>query len=173
MMKKLFLALSLSTLLPVPVLAAGTHAGEHEHSEAAHSDRHQSDHEHALSEVGSPASADDASMDIAVTLLDTMRFEFDKPLALRRGEVVRFVVTNSGKIPHEFSVGSASEQLEHRKMMQAMPNMVHEDGNTVSVEPGQTKDLVWRFDGDAEVVFACNIPGHAEAGMVRTTRLQP
>ena len=43
--------------------------------------------------------------------------------------------------------------------------MVHHDGNTVTVKPGETKELTWKFKGNSDVVFACNIPGHFEAGM--------
>ena len=57
-------------------------------------------------------------------------------------------------------------------MMRQMPNMVHDDPNTVTVEPGQTRELTWRFDGEQPVVFACNIPGHAEARMVATATLK-
>ena len=50
-------------------------------------------------------------------------------------------------------------------MMRKMPNMDHEDPNTVSLAAGETARLSWRFMGDDAVVFACNIPGHFEAGM--------
>lgn len=74
---------------------------------------------------------------------------------------------------HEFSIGSSDEQDAHRAMMRNMPNRVHADPNTVTVEPGQTRELIWRFAGEQPVVFACNIPGHAEAGMVATAMLKP
>ena len=102
-----------------------------------------------------------------------MRFAFDAPLDLKHGEAVRFVVTNRGQIRHEFSIGSADEQDAHRAAMRNMPNMVHDDPNAVTVDPGQTRELIWRFDGDQPVVFACNIPGHSEAGMVATANLKP
>ncbi|CEG59257.1 Copper-binding protein (fragment) (plasmid) [Legionella fallonii LLAP-10] len=52
-------------------------------------------------------------------------------------------------------------------MMRAMPNMVHEDGNTITLKPGETKTLTWKFKSTPghEIVFSCNIPGHFEAGM--------
>ncbi|MAZ86066.1 MAG: hypothetical protein CL693_00260 [Cellvibrionaceae bacterium] len=50
-------------------------------------------------------------------------------------------------------------------MMRSMLNMVQEDGNTVTVKPDHTKELIWQFNGGVEVVFACNILGHFEAGM--------
>jgi uncharacterized cupredoxin-like copper-binding protein len=169
------LAIGITALLPVVVIAAGSHSDpHHDHATPAAEqhggDRHDKGHTaigHA-SAVGGPAEASAAGRTINVGLLDTMRFAFDAPLALKRGEVVRFVVTNRGQMRHEFSIGSEAEQDSHRAMMRSMPNMVHQDPNAVTVEPGETKELVWRFDGDQPVVIACNIPGHAEAGMILT-----
>ncbi|MDE1173758.1 MAG: plastocyanin/azurin family copper-binding protein [Parvibaculaceae bacterium] len=54
----------------------------------------------------------------------------------------------------------------------AMPAtaMKHDDPNAVLVEPGQTKELVWTFPAgskkSAGLEFSCNMPGHAESGMV-------
>jgi uncharacterized cupredoxin-like copper-binding protein len=79
---------------------------------------------------------------------------------------VRFVVTNFGKIDHEFSVATHAEHLEHRKMMAEMPDMKHADRNMVTLKPGQTKSLIWEFGPRRnDLEFACDIPGHAEAGM--------
>ena len=49
--------------------------------------------------------------------------------------------------------------------MRKMPDMKHKDPNTVSLAPGESAMLSWRFKGSDTVVFACNIPGHFEAGM--------
>jgi uncharacterized cupredoxin-like copper-binding protein len=54
-----------------------------------------------------------------------------------------------------------------------MPGMTHSDGNTMTVEPGMTETLTWDFEGDDVVVFACNIPGHYEAGMFQKAVLKP
>ncbi len=43
--------------------------------------------------------------------------------------------------------------------------MTHEGPNTVLVAPGKTAELTWRFVEPAELEFACNLPGHYEAGM--------
>jgi uncharacterized cupredoxin-like copper-binding protein len=43
--------------------------------------------------------------------------------------------------------------------------MTHEGPNTVLVAPGKTAELTWRFGEPAELEFACNLPGHYEAGM--------
>lgn len=137
--------------------------GHHEKKSAGHGGDHEHDSE--ASPVGVPADASKATRTIAVTTKDTMRYEFSSDLNLKAGEIVKFVVTNEGKIAHEFSVGDAEEQKSHLAMMANMPNMVHEDGNTVTVKPGQTKTLTWKFTPGSEVVFACNIPGHFQAGM--------
>lgn len=172
-MKKIVLTLGILSLFPMVSIAGGTR-GNHQHSADAH-DGHlqgnQMQSKHA-SAVGRAGQQSEVSKTVTVALLDTMRFEFDPPLNLAQGDVVLFKVSNQGKIRHEFSIGSENEQSGHRQMMQQMPNMVHEDPNTVTVEPGQTKELVWKFEGNVPVVFACNIPGHAEAGMVAQIHLQ-
>jgi uncharacterized cupredoxin-like copper-binding protein len=144
------------------------HAGHaHADKKGAHSKGHQ--HDSGTSPVGKPAAPAQATRTIQVTTKDTMRYEFSTTPDLKAGDVVKFVITNEGKIAHEFSIGDEQEQQAHRQMMRKMPNMVHEDGNTVTIQPGQTKTLTWQFKGGSEAVFACNIPGHFEAGMVART----
>ena len=97
-------------------------------------------------------------------MMDTMKFNFSQS-DLEEGDIVKFIVMNKGKVPHEFSIGTVEEQAAHRKMMKDMPNMKHDDGTAVSVAPGKTGELVWQFMGTGKVQFACNVPGHFEAGM--------
>ena len=151
------------------------HGGNHHgngHGETHHNGNHghNSGHGHGSgghmqSTVGMPAKAEQATKTIAVELLDTMRFKFSEEVKIKDGDIVKFVVTNTGRLPHEFSIGDQQEQDAHRQMMRNMPNMHHEDGNAVSLKPGETKILTWHFKGSGDVVFACNIPGHYEAGM--------
>lgn len=142
------------------------------HSEHVHSGDSHSGAVHAASGVGSPARAKDAGKVISVTMLDTMRYEFDRPLTIKGGDIVRFTVVNKGKLRHEFSIGDVAEQQQHAAMMREMPDMMHKDGNTLSLESGESGEITWRFEGDEEVVFACNIPGHFEAGMFRKLMLE-
>lgn len=181
LLKRNSLILALGALLVSPGLwAGGTHGdGHHGHSAAtghAHGTMHKDDHGHAqggiaASAVGAQGNPSQVTRIINVELLDSMRFAFSPKMQLKRGDVVRFVVRNTGAIRHEFSIGSAAEQEAHRAMMRKMPGMVHEDANSVTVEPGQTRELVWAFTGDNQVVFACNIPGHSEAGMTASVSL--
>jgi uncharacterized cupredoxin-like copper-binding protein len=147
---KNLLTLILLTLTYTSALAGGTH-----------------DHGHGKAEfaVGEPTE-DKPDRVFDVSMRDTMRFVFSPEFEdLHDGEVIRFNVRNDGKILHEFSIGNAAEQMEHAKMMRDMPNMKHEDPNTVSLEPGASATITWRFKGQDTVVFSCNIPGHFEAGM--------
>ena len=145
-------------------MTAALAGGNHDHG-------HHSEEKNHNSPVGSPVDASKATRTIKVDTKDSMRYEFSENLNIQAGEVIKFVVTNVGKIPHEFSVGDKDEQIAHQKMMEKMPDMVHEDGNTVTVKPGETKELTWKFTGGADIVFACNIPGHFQAGMFKKAKV--
>jgi uncharacterized cupredoxin-like copper-binding protein len=93
-----------------------------------------------------------------------MRYTPEK-LTVKSGQTVRFIVTNAGKIEHEFVIGDAEEQRQHAEMMKETPNMKHDEGNAVFLEPGETKELIWRFGKRGNVEVACHLPGHYEAGM--------
>ncbi|MCE9648402.1 MAG: cupredoxin family protein [Parvibaculum sp.] len=93
-----------------------------------------------------------------------------KELTFKKGETIRFVFVNKGEQPHEFTIANEAEQLEHRQMMSEMAGMDmagmhHNDGNSISTEPGETKELIWTFTTAGKFEFACNYPGHAEVGM--------
>lgn len=100
-------------------------------------------------------------------------------LTSKVGETVKFVLVNSGEQDHELTIGDTAFQLDHRKVMQDMAAMPgagmkrigghdHAVGSAVSVKPGETRELVWQFTRAGAFEFACNFPGHAEAGMAGT-----
>ena len=150
-MKHIFIVVVLS-LFSTIALASGTHSHSHESMKYS---------------VGEPGKGSPNRV-ISVSMRDTMRFEFAPELdSLKDGETIEFRVRNDGNIQHEFSVGNAEDQIKHAQMMQKMPDMKHNDPNTVSLAPGESASLSWRFMGKDTVVFACNIPGHFEAGMKR------
>ena len=43
--------------------------------------------------------------------------------------------------------------------------MKHDDPNSVLLEPGQSKEVIWKFSDKGNIEFACNVPGHYQAGM--------
>ncbi|CDU05979.1 copper-binding protein [Vibrio coralliirubri] len=152
-------------------------SGEMDHSKMDHSMMKDGKMDHSMmnmegmSEVGMPATGAKPDKVVHVLLSDDMKITFKNKVDIEPNDVVQFVVMNTGKIDHEFSIGSASEQLEHREMMKNMGNHAHDSGSTVTVKPGKAKQLLWHFHGDNNVEFACNIPGHAEAGMVKSLTL--
>lgn len=156
-MKHFFIALSLG-LFSSTLLAGGTQSHGH-------------DHDAMQSSVGEPASGKPDRI-IRVAMRDSMRFVFEPALnSLRHGESVEFRVRNEGAIPHEFSIGNLEEQIAHAKMMREMPSMKHNDPNAITLRAGERGRLAWRFLGNDEVVFACNIPGHTEAGMIHSVAI--
>lgn len=101
----------------------------------------------------------------------TMVFSPDA-LHIKRGDTVRFDVTNAGKATHEFRIDSVAGNAEHEAMMRAMPNMEHHEGNSVALAPGATGHLTWTFTRTGTFQFACLIPGHFEAGMHGTITVE-
>lgn len=124
------------------------------------------DHGYAFGAPGDPRHVDRT---IRVTASDT---EFDvRNLHIHAGETIRFIVTNSGELDHDFTIGPADLQAKHRREMMEMMNHsdgmagAHEEPNAVYLKPGETKELIWRFSKTRELEFACNVPGHYESGM--------
>lgn len=126
-----------------------------------------------MTDVGMPAKGVKPNKVIQVILDDDMSMTFASNSDIQPNDVVQFVVMNKGKIDHEFTIGSEQEQEKHREMMRNMAGMNHDhdSGNSVTVAPGKAKQMLWHFHGNPNVEFACNIPGHAEAGMVKKITL--
>lgn len=142
-------------------------------------------------DFGQPASAAQASRSVEVVMGD-MSFD-PKAIQIKPGETVRFVLVNKGRLLHEFNLGDAAMHARHQQEMLQMQQsgmltptgtkemshdmagmdhaamghgMKHDDPNSVLVEPGKTAELTWTFSKATSLEFACNIPGHYQAGMV-------
>ncbi len=150
-------ALILVSALIATVPAMANEGGEHHHTEAD------------AAAFGKPG--DTTNVDRTITIVAT-EIEFDvKNVTVKAGETVRFILVNKGEQSHELSIGSADEMAEHRQMMvdmagMDMRKMHHAEGNSVSTEPGETKELIWQFGKAGAYEFSCNYPGHSEIGMV-------
>jgi len=135
----------------------------HKHGNDSAATKDSDDTHHGDSVAGRPGNPKKISRTIKITALD---IKYDKPeIPVKAGETIKFVVTNTGKLRHEFMIGDMEEQRQHAEMMKQMPDMVHEDANTLTLEPGETKSLVWQFTKTGKLEVACHIPGHYEAGM--------
>lgn len=102
---------------------------------------------------------------VRVDMHDRMRFT-PADLVVRRGDTVRFVVHNGGRVLHEMVLGTVDELRAHAELMRRFPDMEHDEPNMVHVKPGARGSIVWQFDQPGVFQFACLIPGHFEAGMV-------
>lgn len=116
------------------------------------------------SPIGEPGNATAVSRTVAITMNDQMRF-VPSNIAVKRGETVRFVVKNTGGVPHEFMLGEIKALKEHAEVMRQHPTMEHDEPNAITVQPAETGELIWRFTTAGRVDFACLIPGHFEQGM--------
>ncbi|ANY83947.1 copper resistance protein (plasmid) [Microvirga ossetica] len=105
---------------------------------------------------------------IEVTMKETedakMLFEPNK-VEIKRGEQVKFVLKNTGKVDHEFMLDSVQNNAKHKVAMQQNPDMEHDDPNGKRLTPSASNEIVWRFTKAGTFEFACLIPGHYESGM--------
>jgi uncharacterized cupredoxin-like copper-binding protein len=102
---------------------------------------------------------------IRVDMKDNMRFT-PANVTVKRGQTVKFVVHNEGKVLHEMVLGTKEALKEHAELMKKFPEMEHADANMAHVKPGKSGEIVWQFTKPGEFQFACLQPGHFEAGMV-------
>ncbi len=118
-------------------------------------------------QYGVPGKARMVTRTVRITALDTMRF-LPSSVNVRPGQTVRFIIHNAGHLTHEFVVGDRAEQREHEAEMEAHPDMkMDHDPNGLTVPPGATRTLIWRFPHRvATLEYACHEPGHFAAGMV-------
>jgi uncharacterized cupredoxin-like copper-binding protein len=149
---KVFLIVTLVVVLVVVILliTGGGHGP----------DRHMS-----TGGIGGPAEAGEEGRTVQVSTLDTMTFE-PSSISVSAGETVTFAVTNAGQAVHEFTLGDAAMQQEHAEAMAHMPaGMAHDTSNSIILQPGETKEMTWRFGDAATLEYACHQPDHYQAGM--------
>lgn len=142
-------------------------------------------------DIGQPGDSQKVDRTIEVKIGDSF-FE-PKSIDVKPDETIRFVLKNEGTLLHEFNIGKAAAHAAHQKEMAAMfqngslsptgkgqamndmdhsmvgmkmDGMAHNDPNSVLIEPGATKELVWTFSKSTGLEFACNVPGHYQSGMV-------
>ena len=109
--------------------------------------------------------------------------------ASKKGETIKFKVYNFGEFVHEFNIATKKMHLKHQpEMMKLVENeillgdkidkkkmkemakkdhsMSHSHANSVLLEPNEDGEIIWKFNTEAKLEAACNIPGHYETGMI-------
>ena len=127
-------------------------------------------HSHAEFSAGEPGNPKRPARVVLVTMREgdgKMMFIPDR-VEVKRGEQIRFMLTNIGELEHEFVLATTEENLKHAEEMQKNPDMEHDDPNAKRVAPKKKNEIVWRFTKAGTFEFGCLIPGHRESGMTGT-----
>lgn len=160
MLHRIALAAALAALLAVAVPAQAhdkhSHAAPKKYDPAQVVDT-------PFGRQGDPAQA---RRTIAIGMGDDMRYT-PAEITVNRGETVRLVISNKGKLLHELVLGTPEQLRKHAEVMRQHPDMDHgDDPSMVHVKPGKKGEVVWQFTKAGEFQYGCLLPGHFEAGMV-------
>ena len=108
---------------------------------------------------------------------------------IKKNQTIKFIVYNYGELVHEFNIGTKKMHLKHQpEMMRMVENeillvdridkkkmkelskkdhsMSHSHSNSVLLEPNESAEIIWKFNTEAILEAACNVPGHYEVGMI-------
>ena len=114
---------------------------------------------------GIAGDAKAAKRTVTIVMTDIMRFTPDK-MDVKKGETIKIVLKNEGKMLHEFVIGTKKELEEHAALMVKFPTMEHDEPYMAHVPVGKTGEIIWTFNRAGDFDFACLIAGHYQAGMV-------
>ena len=127
-------------------------------------------HEGHVFAAGEPGDPKKPFRTVEIAMSDgpgTMTYTPNK-IDVRKGEQIKFVLKNTGYLPHEFLIDSFENNAKHKIEMQKNPEMEHDDPNGKRLEPKNSAEVLWRFTKAGTFEFACLIPGHYETGMKGT-----
>jgi len=172
--------LTLSLVIPVAhtALAASMPGKDHSHGGG--------------SEIGMPGDPGKVSRTVNVVMYDN--YYEPEAISVKEGETVRFVIKNEGSLVHEFNIATGPMHKAHgpemmmmvehgvlepdrinwkaaEAMQKSMGHGMHNEPNSRLLEPGKSGEIVWSFPKHANLEFACNVPGHYDAGMVGKIKL--
>jgi uncharacterized cupredoxin-like copper-binding protein len=167
-------ALVLAATLPLfgsVAFAAGSHTGGHIPHTGGHGHTKKADDQAKIDyssveehEFGKASDPQLAKKTVIIDMTDKLRFE-PAEVRVKRGETVRFVVRNKGKLMHEMVLGTGDSLNQHAKMMKKFPGMEHDEPHMAHVSPGEEHTMGWQFTKAGEYDFGCLVLGHLEGGM--------
>ena len=108
---------------------------------------------------------------------------------IKKNQTIKFIVYNYGDLVHEFNIATKEMHIKHQPEMTKMVeneilladsidkkkmkelskkdhSMSHSHSNSVLLEPNDSAEIIWKFNTEAKLEAACNIPGHYETGMI-------
>ena len=141
----------------------------------------------SMSMIGEKGKLSEVDRVIEVKMYDN--FYEPNEIKIKKGETIKFKVHNFGELVHEFNIATKEMHLKHqpemvklveneilladkidKKKMKEMAkkdqSMSHSHSNSVLLEPNEDSEIIWKFNTEAKLEAACNIPGHYETGMI-------
>ena len=141
----------------------------------------------SMSMIGEKGKLSEVDRVIEVKMYDN--FYEPNEIKIKKGETIKFKVHNFGELVHEFNIATKEMHLKHqpemvklveneilladkidKKKMKEMAkkdqSMSHSHSNSVLLEPNEDGEIIWKFNTEAKLEAACNIPGHYETGMI-------
>ena len=141
----------------------------------------------SMSMIGEKGKLSEVDRVIEVKMYDN--FYEPNEIKIKKGETIKFKVYNFGELVHEFNIATKKMHLKHqsemvklveneilladkidKKKMKEMAkkdqSMSHSHANSVLLEPNEDGEIIWKFNTEAKLEAACNIPGHYETGMI-------
>ena len=141
----------------------------------------------SMSMIGEKGKLSEVTRIIEVKMYDN--FYEPNEIKIKKGETIKFKVYNFGEFVHEFNIATKEMHLKHqpemvklveneilladkidKKKMKEMAkkdqSMSHSHANSVLLEPNEDGEIIWKFNTEAKLEAACNIPGHYETGMI-------
>ena len=140
-----------------------------------------------MSMIGEKGKLSEVTRVIEIKMYDN--FYEPNEIKVKKGETIKFKVHNFGELVHEFNIATKKMHLKHqpemvklveneilladkidKKKMKEMAkkdhSMSHSHSNSVLLEPNKEGEIIWKFNTEAKLEAACNIPGHYETGMI-------
>ena len=137
--------------------------------------------------IGEKGKANEVDRVIEVKMYDN--FYEPSEFKIKKNETIKFIVHNYGELVHEFNIATKKMHLKHQPEMMKMAengilladkidkkkmkelskedhSMSHSHANSVLLEPNKSAEIIWKFNTDADLEAACNVPGHYETGMI-------
>ena len=141
----------------------------------------------SMSMIGEKGKLSEVNRVIEIKMYDN--FYEPNVIKVKKGETIKFKVYNFGEFVHEFNIATKEMHLKHKpemaklveneilladkidkKKMKEMAkkdhSMAHSHSNSDLLEPNQNGEIIWKFNTEAKLEAACNIPGHYETGMI-------
>ena len=73
-------------------------------------------------------------------------------------------------VENQILLANKIDKKKMKEMAKEDHSMGHSQSNSVLLEPNENGEIIWKFNTEAKLEAACNIPGHYETGMIATIK---